>query len=164
MKNTPSCSGSEKDKMEMLMEFRLLHAKLLDEPEQELLTNNEASALCKLQNPSSIDVNNIIKSRRQPPECIQSILKPITRILNEGRMFFNEMQKPGKCHVCNGEFLYPHLAWGCVKKYSQIAVKEFMSREENQQFREKEYQRRLSNWKRKYGDLPCPYLKPPKTN
>lgn len=159
MQNFKSLSARHQEKLQMIFQFVVHHAKLIDEPPAEVLTDGEAFQLCKLSIAEPAAVSNIILQRKFPPECINTVTKPIARIINEGRPFFDKIMQPSlKCHSCLGKFTYPHLAWGCVQNYSQAAVAKYMQMPENSTFREKQDSRRRRNWEQKYGKVSCPYL------
>lgn len=144
-----------------IYEFRNQHAKIIDEPPSEVLTDNEIERLCKLPPRNSEQLENFIKKSRRNmlPECFQSWNKIVLRILQNGPAIWKQLDSRRDCHVCQGKFEYGHLAWGCVEPYSSTAVTEFMNKPQNKTYRDKEDERRLRNWKAKYGDIPCPYLK-----
>lgn len=145
--------------LQSLYEFRSLHAKIIDEPPNEILTDQEMLQIFNMRPNTEADLSGIIiKSRGKLPESIDSWKKTIVRILQEGSTYWKTLNNRRDCHVCLGKFDYGHMAWGCVASYSQKAVSRFMNDPKNLPFKQRENERRRRNWQDKYGDIPCPYL------
>jgi hypothetical protein len=143
----------------MLKIFVENHCRIIDEPQNEILSSKEVVQVAKSKPNSEDCLLRIVQSFRRlqcRPESFDSWSKPILRIINEGEAAWVEIMKGGRCHVCRGTYQYPHLAWGCVEPYSSKAVKEFMNQPEHRKFKEKEYLRRKKNYEAKWGK-PYPY-------
>lgn len=146
---------------ELLYEYRTVRAKIVDESEEEVLKLTEINKIITLAPTTEIELQEFFNRERGiPSETIQETSKALLKLLTEGEAFHQRMRTV-KCHVCNGKYQYPHLAWGCVEKYTQRAVNRYMYRPENAAFQRKEYERRVKKWHAKRGpDVPYPYPPP----